>query len=161
MQKASRVSVNGNSERIPWSLMMTTSPGSMSRTKDAPIRSKAQVSEERTHPSSSLPSERGRRPLGSRKPMISFSPMTTAEKAPSRRRSAPIGPPIVSSGWARRWRMISLSTVVWKIEPRVSSSWRREAALTKLPLWATAICPRAVSTESGCELSRVLEPVVE
>jgi hypothetical protein len=37
-------------------------------------------------------------------------------------------------GWAMRWRMISLSTVVWKIEPLLSSSSRSTEALVRLPL---------------------------
>ena len=44
--------------------------------------------------------------------------------------------------------MISLSTVVWKIEPRASSSSRSCAALVRLPLWAMAIWPaRAIHRE--------------
>jgi len=55
-------------------------------------------------------------------------------------------------GAAIRWRMISLSTVVWKIEPWVSSSSRRAAALVRLPLCAMASWPRAQSTVSGWAL---------
>ena len=58
----------------------------------------------------------GRKPKGSRKPRISRSPMSTIENAPSMRRSAESTPP-EPRGCASRCRMISLSTVVWKIEP--------------------------------------------
>ncbi len=34
-----------------------------------------------------------------------------------------------------------MSEVDWKIEPSASSSERRRAALTRFPLWATAISP--------------------
>ncbi len=57
--------------------------------------------------------------------------------------------------------MISLSTVVWKIEPLASSSSRSWAALVRLPLWAMAIWPRAQSTVSGWALRKCDEPVVE
>ena len=57
-------------------------------------------------------------------------------------------------GWAMRWRMISLSTVVWKIDPLFSSSSRSSEALVRLPLCAMAIWPRAQSTVSGCALRK-------
>jgi hypothetical protein len=39
------------------------------------------------------------------------------------------------SRWLRayRWRMTSVSEVDWKIDPAASSSWRRTAALVRLP----------------------------
>ena len=58
-------------------------------------------------------------------------------------------------GWAIRCRMISLSTVVWKIEPRASSSSRSWAALVRLPLWAMAIWPRAQSTVERLGVAQV------
>ena len=57
--------------------------------------------------------------------------------------------------------MISLSAVVWKMEPFRSSSSRKRSALVKLPLCAIAICPRTQSTTKGCAFLIVLVPVVE
>ena len=57
--------------------------------------------------------------------------------------------------------MISLSAVVWKMDPAFSNSARNCAALTKLPLCAMARGPRTVSATRGCALASVLEPVVE
>ena len=42
-----------------------------------------------------------------------------------------------------------MSEVDWKIEPAASSSWRRIAALTRLPLWPTAIGPAVALDEVG------------
>ena len=39
---------------------------------------------------------------------------------------------------AIRWRMISVSEVVWKIEPWHRSFERSSSELVRLPLWATA-----------------------
>ena len=46
--------------------------------------------------------------------------------------------------------MISLSAVVWKMEPLRSSSSRRTSALIRLPLCAMASWPRKQSTTKGC-----------
>ena len=83
--------------------------------------------------------------------------MMTSEYAPSMRRSVCTSelamPPIV--GCASIMMMISLSTVVWKTRPRLSSSSRSAAALVRLPLCAMAIWPRAQSTVSGWALRRL------
>ena len=65
------------------------------------------------------------------------------------------------AGWASRCRMISLSTVVWKMDPLASSSSRSWAALVRLPLCPMAIRPLAQSTVSGCALTMLDDPVVE
>ena len=57
--------------------------------------------------------------------------------------------------------MISLSTVVWKIEPLRLELIAKLAALVRLPLCAMAIWPRAQSTVSGWALRKCEEPVVE
>ena len=57
--------------------------------------------------------------------------------------------------------MISLSAVVWKMEPLRSSSSRKTSALIRLPLCAIAIWPRTQSTTNGCAFLIVLVPVVE
>ena len=93
--------------------------------------------------------------------MISRSLMMMSENAPSIRRSALRTLPPLSAGWASRCRMISLSAVVWKMEPLRSSSSRRTSALIRLPLCAIAIWPRKQSTTNGCAFFSVLEPVVE
>ncbi len=92
--------------------------------------------------------------------MISRSLIITSENAPWIRRSA-ASTLFAPLGCASRCRMISLSTVVWKMEPRCSSSSRSTPAFTRLPLWPMAIWPRPVLNMSGCALSSVLEPVVE
>ena len=148
--------------RRPLSSMMTISPGSTSRTNSAWMRSSAQVSLLNTYAPSTLPMHSGRKPCGSRTPISSFSVMITSEYAPSTLRMVEIrlcSP--FSVGCASQCRMISLSTVVWKIDPRSSSSSRSAAALVRLPLCAMAICPLAQSTVSGWALPMFDEPVVE
>ena len=49
-------------ERTPSASMASSSPGSMSRTNDAPTMSSAAVSEATTQPRSSRPSDNGRTP---------------------------------------------------------------------------------------------------
>ena len=141
----------------------TISPGSTSRTNFAWIRSSAQVSLASTQASPILPMHNGRKPCGSRTPINSFSVMITSEYAPSMRRIVCTRllsrPPRV--GCAMRCRMISLSTVVWKIDPLDSSSSRSCAALVKFPLCAIAICPLEQSTVKGCAFASSDEPVVE
>ena len=46
------------------------------------------------------------------------------------------------SARAMRWRITSESDVDWKIAPRASSSLRNASALTRFPLWPSAIEPR-------------------
>ena len=136
---------NGLSERIPSASTTIISPGSTSRRNSAPIRSKAQVSEATTvravraaeHERPEAP--RDRAPRRARR----------ASGRPARRpphleeRSTRSRPRAARGGCARsRWRMTSVSEVDWKIEPAASSSWRSTPALTRLPLWATAIGPR-------------------
>jgi hypothetical protein len=41
-----------------------------------------------------------------------------------------------------RWRITSVSVVVWKMAPSASRSARIPAASTRFPLWATAMGPR-------------------
>ena len=93
--------------------------------------------------------------------MISRSLMMMSENAPSIRRNALSDAAAIVRGWASRCRMISLSAVVWKMEPLRSSSSRRTAALIRLPLCAIAIWPRTQSTTNGCAFFSVLDPVVE
>ena len=69
--------------RCPCSVTTTISPGSMSRTKRAPMMSSAQVSEARIQAPSRSPSTSGRMPSGSRQPIIFLVVSATSEKAPS------------------------------------------------------------------------------
>ena len=57
--------------------------------------------------------------------------------------------------------MTSVSLPVWKIDPALTSSSRSSRALTRLPLWATAIWPCAQSIRNGCAFSSLLSPAVE
>ena len=63
----------------PRSVSETISPGCTSRISSAPMMSKAQLSEATTNRSSSLPSESGRMPCGSRKATIARFVITTVE----------------------------------------------------------------------------------
>ena len=54
---------------IPFSVIMTTSPGSISLTKSAPIISKAHVSEHKIYEPSKFPKTRGLIPKGSLAPI--------------------------------------------------------------------------------------------
>ena len=54
---------------IPSSVIITTSPGSISLTKSAPIISKAQVSEHKIYEPSKLPKTSGLIPRGSLAPI--------------------------------------------------------------------------------------------
>jgi hypothetical protein len=57
--------------------------------------------------------------------------------------------------------MVSVSVLVWKIEPSDSSSSRIAPALTRLPLWAMAIGPRWCRKSNGCALEEFESPAVE
>ena len=62
---------------------------------------------------------------------------------------------------AIRWRMTSVSLVVWKIEPASSSRSRISPGLTRLPLWTMPTGPMEVLTTMGCALATTLDPAVE
>jgi hypothetical protein len=57
--------------------------------------------------------------------------------------------------------MTSVSIVDWKMDPEISSSRLISWALTRFPLWATAIEPDSKSTTTGCEFFSSELPVVE
>ena len=79
---------NGNRLSMPSSVMTTISPGLMSRTKRAPMMSRAQVSEARIVAPSRSPRMSGRTPSGSRQPIIFLVDRQTSDQAPSTRFSA-------------------------------------------------------------------------
>ena len=62
---------------------------------------------------------------------------------------------------AIRCRMTSVSLPVRKIDPSFSSAMRIAWALTRLPLWATAISPLHESIRNGWAFSTLLLPAVE
>ena len=130
-------------ERTPVASMTTISPGSSSRTKWAPTTSSAGDSEASTHPDSSRPRQSGRKPLGSRTPMMWPSSIATIEKAPSRRGStlamarSSARSSLRSSleAGSSRWiisatRSLSLVTMPGSIPASSASS----SVLTRLPL---------------------------
>ena len=71
-------------DRSPSSSMMISSPGSTSRTKEAPTISSAAVSEATTQPRSKRPSTSGRTPCGSRAAYRVVSSMNVRQNAPRR-----------------------------------------------------------------------------
>ena len=80
MQKLFCTGAQGKSEVSPCSLMMSTSPGSISRRYSASIRSRAQVSLATTWaPFSSTPRHSGRKPLGSRTAIMVSWVMSNSE----------------------------------------------------------------------------------
>ena len=138
--------MKGRSARRRPRRITTISPGSTSRSKVAPIRSSAQVSLAATQAPSRRPSESGRKPLGSRAAISASLVSVSRLKAPFTRESASIS---LSSGECSRERassctITSLSAVVLKIAPRLSSSRRIATAFTRLPLCAIATGPASV-----------------
>ena len=68
---------------------------------------------------------------------------------------------LVRRARAKRCMNTSVSLVVLKMEPSLSSSSRSSAVLTRFPLWATAMsCPRKWATK-GWALRICERPVVE
>ncbi len=135
--------LRSRSTRFP--LMRSTSPGSTSRRKVAPMMSRAQVSEATMVASPIRPRTRGRNPRGSRTAYSVSPTLRTSEKAPSTwLRASSICPSTVS--WrerAMRCTRTSVSLEVWKMDPsetsRALSSW----ALVRFPLWAMESSPSA------------------
>ncbi len=161
-------------ERSPFSSMATSSPGSISRMKEAPQMSRAAVSEATTQPRSSRPRTSGRMPCGSRAAYSVCSSMKTREKAPSTSgRTLAAASSMVSglpseSTWPASsavTRSVSLVAATWVARPpsrgrsaTISASW---AVLTRLPLWPSAMEPWAVARKVGCAFSHTEAPVVE
>src|SRR5271165_4693250 len=69
-------------DRTPSASMARSSPGSMSRTNEAPTMSSAAVSDATTQPRSSRPRDNGRTPYGSRAAYNVFSSMNVRQNAP-------------------------------------------------------------------------------
>ncbi len=126
------------------------------------MMSSAAVSEATQGWSSSMPSESGRRPAGSRNAHTRSRVMTTVEKAPcSRGTTSAIASSMLSAGWVESSAaMISESEVERKETPLAASSACSSTALMRLPLWARATS-RTSERQTGCEFSHELAPVVE
>ena len=129
----------------PSASITISSPGSTSRTKDAPMMLSAGVSEARTQPSGasagpSRPRHSGRNPCGSRRPKRRWEFISTMEKAPStigitawraRARSSVSGNELASSSATTS---LSVQTEPGNM-PTFSAS---SAVLVRLPLWPRA-----------------------
>jgi len=48
---------------------------------------------------------------------------------------------------AIRWRITSVSLVVWKIEPSLSRRWRISTAFVRLPLWTIPAAERGLDDD--------------
>ena len=141
----------------------TISPGSTSRSKRAPIRSKAHVSDATTGEPSRIPRESGRMPCGSRAAKIPSRERTRIEYPPWTSERASASAEATSGAFERatRCRMTSESDVVVKSAPD-ASRWRRiSRALTRFPLCASASGPRPVANPIGCAFARCDAPAVE
>ena len=62
---------------------------------------------------------------------------------------------------AYRCSTTSVSLLVWKIEPCLTSRSRISLALTMLPLWQMPTCPCTQSMTIGCAFESLLSPAVE
>ena len=148
-------------ECSPRSSILTSSPGSTSRTGTAPTMSRPHVSEATQKPVGSLPMLSGRTPWGSRAAYTLRSSMITKQNAPwswgRTSRAAPSSPlPSIAADSIVATR--SVSVVAVPCAPTRSCSSR---VLTRLPLWPSAIeCTPSV-LNTGWAFSHVLDPVVE
>ena len=140
----------------------TISPGRTSRTSLAPTMSSAQVSDATTHASPTRPMTRGRQPRGSRAASNVPFKSTSRLKAPSARdrASASWSSGAIADVRASRCTSTSESIVEVKIEPRSSSSCLSSVALTRFPLWASAMCVPRKRASTGCAFSMVEVPAV-
>ena len=133
----------------PVASITTISPGSSSRTKWAPTMSSAGDSEASTHPPSSRPRHNGRKPFGSRTPMMWSASASTNENAPSSVRQhlvqraleravvVRLGERVVrpsSCASSSATRSLSLVTVPGNMPASSASA----SVFTRLPLWPSA-----------------------
>ena len=160
------------SERTPWSSITIISPGSISRTNEAPMMSRAAVSLANTQPRSSRPRESGRIPCGSRAPYKASSSMNTSENAPLTCGSSSIAAAITLKSGCDASKAVNTSVSLDVTiglssgnspdsRDRANSRRRSAAILVMFPLWPSARCPVAVARNVGCAFSQILAPVVE
>ena len=114
----------------------TISPGSTSRMNSASIRSNELVSLDSTNASLSRPITSGRKPFGSRTPIILLVAGQQHQRVraadPAQRRDAACRATSGSRAFAIRWTMTSVSLEVWKIEPWASSSARSSVGVDQV-----------------------------
>ncbi len=154
------------SDRRPSASIASSSPGSISRTTDAPTMSSAAVSLATTQPRSNRPNTSGRTPCSSRAAYSVCSSMNTSENAPRRVGStSSAAASIDRSGRAASSAVIRSESVVVPDTPGTPAAAARTASsavFTRLPLWPSARpVPALVVRKVGCAFSQVLEPVVE
>ena len=143
------------------------SPGSTSRTKEAPTMSSAADSDATTQPCSNLPITSGRTPCRSRAAYKVCSSIKTRENAPLSwgRTSSAEDSKFLPSWAAISAVMISVSVVALRpsslFVPIIFESFSaRSPVLVRLPLWASAKVPWLVARSVGWALFQVEEPVV-
>ena len=148
--------------------MASSSPGSTSRTNDAPTMSSAAVSLATTQPRSSRPSTSGRTPCGSRAAYRVCSSQKTSENAPAQRGQQPHRGLLDADVGGRGGEQLGDEVGVGArahaaaVAERRATSSRSSAVLTRLPLWPSAMpLPAAVVRKVGWAFSQVVDPVVE
>lgn len=162
--------VANREERRPSASIAISSPGSTSRTNDAPMMSRAAVSLATTQPRSSLPSTSGRTPCGSRAAYRVSSSENARQNAPRRVGSSSSAAPSMPlsaavSASSPQTRSESLDDPVSPacgLMPSSRVRSRSSAVLTRFPLCANdSPLPVAVVRNIGCAFSQVEDPVVE
>ena len=118
--------------RRPSSSMAMSSPGSISRTNEAPTMSSAAVSQATTQPRSRRPRTRGRMPCGSRAAYRVCSSMKTKQKAPRSRGSTSSA--VASSERSGSSASSAVTSAVSVVLPRASSPPLGAEALLALGL---------------------------
>lgn len=150
--------------------MAISSPGSTSRTNDAPTMSRPAVSLETTQPRSRRPSTSGCTPCGSRAAYSVFSSANTRQKAPLSVGSNSIAAPSMplSAAFAASSPQIRSESLDEPVSPACGLSpaamvrSRSSAVLTRLPLCAKdRPLPVSVVRKIGCAFSQMVAPVVE
>ena len=136
--------------------MTTTSPFSMSRTKRAPMMSRAQVSEHRIGGRRARPAPAGGCRAGRARRSASCWSGRRRRRRPRSGSSASMKRSTKRSRGERatRCRMTSVSEVDWQIAPLRISSRRSVRPLVRLPLWATAKPPTVEFGEQRLDVAQ-------
>ncbi|MNC27969.1 hypothetical protein D3C75_761590 [compost metagenome] len=126
------------------------------------MTSSAQDSEAKTYASPRRPITSGRSPCGSEATISLSLVISRKAKPPTSWRSASLAASTKSfDERAIKCASTSVSLVVWKMEPLISSCLRISGSLTMLPLVAIARSPSRYLKTSGCALVSRLSPLVE
>ena len=147
----------------PFSDMITISPFSTSLTNLAPIMSKAQGSESKTYDSWSLPIIKGRIPKGSLTP-INFLFVRIVNAYPPwilKIASIILSINLGLLDLAISCTIVSVSYVVWKIEPSSTNLFLICIALLRFPLCAMLNPPVWSWAKNGWTFTIKLFPAVE